>query len=66
MTADNPRLPIELTLEESGFLCHALMRAMMDANNLQERVPANAQEARVIMLYMKLSDLNDALMKKET
>ncbi|MCR4302264.1 MAG: hypothetical protein NUV51_11675 [Sulfuricaulis sp.] len=50
---------VALTLMESGVLCHALMRAIMDSPG-----GLTAQPRWVIDLYEKLSAVNDKLMGK--
>jgi len=54
-------LKLSLDLYESGILCHALLRAIMDT-------PGDALGAtppRVQELYRKLMELNDKLMGKK-
>ncbi len=72
MIAKEKTLPVSLTLEESGTLCHCLMRSVMDMHNGDvsrvERFfmnPPDAYSRRVVLLYNKLSDTNDKLMGKK-
>jgi hypothetical protein len=53
-----PTLPIELTLLESGTLCHALMSTFLKTGGIQ------AQRPWALELYYKLGQLNDKLMGK--
>jgi hypothetical protein len=50
---------IELNLQESGTLCHALMRMLMDCG-----YPGKPQPAWAILLYEKLGRANDQIMGK--
>lgn len=53
-----PTLPIELTLQESGLLCHILMGAIRAHGKVETELPW------ILELYGKLSQLNDKLMGK--
>jgi hypothetical protein len=51
-------LPVDLTLTESGILCHVLMRAILDSGGLHK------QPQYILALYEKLALVNDKLMGK--
>jgi len=63
---------VQLTLEESGWICHALMAKMLEsARNNKGRVSflddprlASAVEQRYLRLYAKIAAANDKLMGK--
>lgn len=61
-------LPIELTLEESGRLCHYMMadKAFRELiiNFEVNRKKLTPLEERLIQLYNKLAKVNDELMGK--
>jgi hypothetical protein len=54
--------PVELTLNESGTLCHLLMQAMIVGPDGKSN-PANVdkQPAWIVALYEKLAAANDKL-----
>lgn len=72
--SENPTLPVELTLEESGTLCHLLLPAIQDLDRIASTnqvsmvaTPkvARAVARRMLVLYAKLSSCNDKLMGKK-
>jgi hypothetical protein len=50
---------LELNLQESGTLCHAFMRMLMDCG-----YPGKPQPAWALQLYDKLATANDQIMGK--
>lgn len=61
---DDATLTIDLNLEESGWICHALMRDAMTYTRNPLIAPGNTSEQRFRCLYDKVSMLNDWLMGK--
>jgi hypothetical protein len=53
------KLPIELTLEESGVLCHLLLQSLI---RVQRSDPFSE---RMAALYERLCEVNDKLMGKK-
>lgn len=49
---------VELTLDESGILCHVLMQKMLESGGLKN---VEKQPAVVLRLYEKLTKANDRL-----
>lgn len=67
MIPENPTLPVELDLEESGILYHLLLRAMMDDKILSNDgtlLKNDLVSLRHVQLLRKLGDSNDKLMGK--
>ena len=63
MTDDAPTETIELTLEESGWLMHMMMRSAMEGNTRNPIIdPVNNVERRMKALYHKLHQVNHKLM----
>lgn len=54
-----PTVTIDLTLSESGVLCHTLLRAINEGGG-PEKTPY-----WILVLYEKLADINDQLMGKK-
>ncbi len=68
------RESVELSLEESGVLCHLLLSSFKDSTKLVKLVggesflsdaPYGPFGKRMRELYMKLADANDKLMGKK-
>ena len=66
------RLPLELDLEESGTLCHLLLRGLMDQYGDREVVAVLSDGktkdpvlARYLRFYQRLAAVNDKLMGKD-
>lgn len=62
-------MPLDLTLEESGLLCHAFFPVVapyLDPNFiLPDDLVKQAMIERQIILWQKLVDLNDILMQSK-
>ena len=58
-----PTRNLPLTLEESGWLCHLLCKALMDQGAFSGR-PLPPVERRMLALYGRLGAVNDTLMGK--
>ena len=66
---------VELTMEETGWLCHLILPALVELEKAAQRrdfmstimTPAvyASVHARVTALYAKLADANDDLMGKK-
>jgi hypothetical protein len=67
MTVTGPEktLPVELTLEESGILCHLMMGQKEFRDAALSGETRNPVIARCFLLYKKLADCNDKLMGKK-
>lgn len=67
MSLNDPTLPVDLNLEESGHLCHLIMTELQPYILRQKR-PKDAVEVAILTrrmkLYDRLSKLNDQLMGK--
>lgn len=57
-------LPVELSLEESGILCHTLLGKLIESNINVDGIPTDQFAKRMIQLYNKLTEANDILMGK--
>jgi hypothetical protein len=66
-----PTKPVQMTLEESGLLCHLLLPEIMKARarlntppNTFDTVPIRQHILEVMVgLYDKLAEINDQLMR---
>lgn len=70
---DEPTRPVDLTLEETGILCHLLLPRIMEMERTKHAPPVSRfdtediREAvgfRMSVLYEKLAAANDELMGK--
>jgi hypothetical protein len=59
MSTHSEQMPVEMTLEESGVLCHLLLTSIM-----QDKSGYPQFRQRMLVLYDKLADVNDRLMGK--
>ena len=63
MINDRPTVPVELTLEETGWLMHLMMKSAMEGDSRNPIIePMNDVEYRMRELYHKLHLTNHQLM----